>query len=907
MRNPPNLKSSILALGTLAVFWTGTVSQAAVVVPPWMMAPAGAVNTNLVGFNVKTVQTDSVLPGDGNADYLTEEMLAPSAPNVAGTAIDPTLGTSADNVVDYTGALNSIPPAVDQYWAVTNVICFERSATAFGAYDGAAIDGFSTTLWPGIPGSNSSYERFACEAITYLYLPAGTNTFIVNTDDDFKLTIGVRANPDDAFRVEAGRFEGGRGTSDSVMSVIVQQAGYYPVRCTYAQGTGGACWVWMSETGTTKILVNDRTNPNAILAYQLPPLSTATVLPPYAVSVTPVPGTQTADPNLVQVVMTNGTIALDTNSLSLSVDGATVAATVSQNTNNQTVISYTPPTLFSPGSTHTAALFFKDQASPANSYTNDWIFTISAYATLTANDAVPTGSVDTTKTGFKVRTSVVDLPYNLMNGVWRAQQQMDGLLGTALFTNAFPNVALTNSASPDGSYTETNLINYNITAGTGADIGDFQSPNFPDAQFPGMPGNAVIHANGTDNAAAEVTAFLDLKPGLYKMIVNSDDGFQVTVGPNFHDALAAGLGTYDTPGGRGASDTTFPFVVSQAGIYPFRLLWENGTGGANLEWAFVDPVSGSKVLINNLTNTPTVIKAYYSGQGRAYISSITPAFRAMTNGFRMAAQDVDPSAPISVQITDAATTVDPSTVKLTLDGTALTVTPTKSGGVTTATYTPSSPLPLGSHHVVQITYTESDGTTRSASWAFNTQQVFTTGVIENDHWNQGSASSDENALYTLPATVPPTFVHYYPQWEAPYPDNNEQGDNYTERLSAYFVPATTADYVFFTSSDDYSELYISPDRDLVNFVRIAAEPQWNNPQSWVNSDRRNSTAPENRSDLNGYVPGTIHLQAGKKYFLMQLHSEGGGGDHEDMLVMRASDVSAPAGGGSGVPDNTYPP
>ncbi len=36
----------------------------------------------------------------------------------------------------------------------------------------------------------------------------------------------------------------------------------------------------------------------------------------------------------------------------------------------------------------------------------------------------------------------------------------------------------------------------------------------------------------------------------------------------------------------------FGFTVPQPGVYPFRLVWENGGGGANCEWFVRDPALG---------------------------------------------------------------------------------------------------------------------------------------------------------------------------------------------------------------------------------------------------------------------------------------------------------------------------
>jgi hypothetical protein len=67
------------------------------------------------------------------------------------------------------------------------------------------------------------------------------------------------------------------------------------------------------------------------------------------------------------------------------------------------------------------------------------------------------------------------------------------------------------------------------------------------------------------------------------------------------------LGQYD--GGRGqGTPTLFSFYVPKAGVYPMRLMWEQGQGGADCEWFSVDSV-GNYVLVND-PNKPAALKAY---------------------------------------------------------------------------------------------------------------------------------------------------------------------------------------------------------------------------------------------------------------------------------------------------------
>jgi hypothetical protein len=62
--------------------------------------------------------------------------------------------------------------------------------------------------------------------------------------------------------------------------------------------------------------------------------------------------------------------------------------------------------------------------------------------------------------------------------------------------------------------------------------------------------------------------------------------------------------------GKGASDVPVSFLVPQAGLYPIRLVYFNGTGGAALEFFSYD-ANGNKIAINDVNNA-AAIKAYYT-------------------------------------------------------------------------------------------------------------------------------------------------------------------------------------------------------------------------------------------------------------------------------------------------------
>jgi len=131
----------------------------------------------------------------------------------------------------------------------------------------------------------------------------------------------------------------------------------------------------------------------------------------------------------------------------------------------------------------------------------------------------------------------------------------------------WPNIAtITN-------YVETNIINYK---GVSTDV---EGRLTNDLIIPGIPGTT----GSRENYALEVLTYLELQTGIYRFGVNSDDGFRVTPATRVNDPNnSIVLGEFN--GGRGATDSTYDVVVTQPGLYPMRLIYEQGQGGANVEW-----------------------------------------------------------------------------------------------------------------------------------------------------------------------------------------------------------------------------------------------------------------------------------------------------------------------------------
>lgn len=418
-------------------------------------------------------------------------------------------------------------------------------------------------------------------------------------------------------------------------------------------------------------------------------------------------GTATGSPDGFSVTVSDsGSSVVDpaTAAATATLDGVAVTGVTATKSGTTTTFTYHGfPTLLVPGSTHAMSISFKD--ANGNTISGDRSFTVPAYATIPAADAV-TG-VDTSKVGFRIKPwqSSTETATQPNTTIWTLEQLL-GLHGD--------NNADLATATDNGYIDYTGVINFNINAGNG-DAGNFQtSGGFADSLFPGIPG-----ANGlTGNSAIEVMCYMQFAaPGVYYLGVNSDDGFLVTEGKNPKDWFGLKLGEFS--GGRGASDTIFPVAVPTAGIYPIRLTWENGNGelpdnGANCEFFCVK--DGVKYLINDPASTSTTgIQAFY-GNPRM------PAYQAYVTPYS-GATGVWPTNVVT-WLMDEGTTVTAGSIQFYMNGATVTPVVTKSGTKTTinmvANYTnaATSVLFVDGLNTAAVTWTDSAGATHSNAWRF---------------------------------------------------------------------------------------------------------------------------------------------------------------------------------------------
>jgi len=174
------------------------------------------------------------------------------------------------------------------------------------------------------------------------------------------------------------------------------------------------------------------------------------------------------------------------------------------------------------------------------------------------------------------------------------------------------------------------------------------------------------------------------------------------------------------------------------------------------------------------------------------------------------------------------------------------------------------------------------------------------GVIQKFFANISSATLDAlRADDRFPDNPSSTTIE--PLFEYPPNAGNEAGSNYGNTMSGLFVPPSDGDYVFFVTSDDQSDLFLSTDEDPANKKLIAQETAWSNPRQFTASGG-GSDLPTKRSDQftgTEWPSGnTITLSASKKYYIEVQHVEGGGGDNVAVAFSKAgaSDPTTPIDG-----------
>ncbi|HRY48174.1 MAG TPA: sugar-binding protein [Candidatus Paceibacterota bacterium] len=446
---------------------------------------------------------------------------------------------------------------------------------------------------PGIPGSDpvAGEDGIAGEVITYIELPAGKTTFAVRSDDGFKTTTG---NIADAFQAQVAADSVG-AVANLTFNVYVEEAGVYAFRTVWEEGNGDAYLEWSSvlADGSTKALLNDTAN-GGLKTYRA-----ITGKAPAAISlVSPAPNaTSVAFDAPVIAQLRDGQDAVDAASVKLTVDG-TVVNVQPTKVGDLTTIKFQPAAYFVSGSAHTASIAY---TAGGTSRTETWNFTVATYPTLTkAHQAV---SVDKSKPGFmwSVFQNETYLPNSLASVELALAGQLKDPSGNLLQNLADPS----NYGYAVGPGTKVGAVYrfelpgmLNLSQMDGTALGNFS----PDEPMPGIPGTSGM----TDGIDAEVITFVELPAGVVSLTVVSDDSFRAQAGYINKPADSVLLSEVDGT----TANVTFRIVVQDAGVYPIRVIYQEGGGDAGLELSSVK-ADGTRVLLNDTANGG--LKCYRTG------------------------------------------------------------------------------------------------------------------------------------------------------------------------------------------------------------------------------------------------------------------------------------------------------
>ena len=128
-----------------------------------------------------------------------------------------------------------------------------------------------------------------------------------------------------------------------------------------------------------------------------------------------------------------------------------------------------------------------------------------------------------------------------------------------------------------------------------------------DYPVPGLYDSALNPlGNGDADFAVEIVAYLELSAGIHTFGAITDDGYKASSGSQLHDSSSGAVIAFHNGG---PANETFDFVVTTAGIYPFRFMWYERGGSAHAELFSVDRASGTRTLINDPAAVDS-IKAY---------------------------------------------------------------------------------------------------------------------------------------------------------------------------------------------------------------------------------------------------------------------------------------------------------
>jgi hypothetical protein len=322
-------------------------TQPAFALPKEFSFPTTAAVSSAPGMRARIVQANDspVLP---NTAERAEAQLA-------GTLIDPATGEPHVNLAT---------PSSDNPDGSYNQQIINWNVEAMGA--GAESGNFQAPTFPDeyIPGTVHNLN-VAAEVLTYLQLSPGRYVMGVNSDDGFVVSSGIHHR--DVLAASLGRFDGGRGASDTLFQFDVVEAGLYPFRLLYYQGggQGGLEWFTVDPMTQEKILINNSADARSVRAWRQISLPER----PYIASVQPSPGARDVEvDSSITVTIQDTDAQVQQSSVQMTINGQNVSPQVNK-AGGVTTVTFTPAQKFAGDTLHTVALSYQDSASNQRSAT----------------------------------------------------------------------------------------------------------------------------------------------------------------------------------------------------------------------------------------------------------------------------------------------------------------------------------------------------------------------------------------------------------------------------------------------------------------------------------------------------------------------------------------------------------
>lgn len=410
----------------------------------------------------------------------------------------------------------------------------------------------------------------------------------------------------------------------------------------------------------------------------------------------------------------------------------------------------------------------------------------------------------------------------------------------SITVKAVDHAGLFSSASNQvtGSTSVTGLW-YGHSTGSWQDLD--QITNWDAPEFTGWVPNFTLAPRTQDEYFNfEFTGYLYIETGgSYYFYLNSDDGSRIYIDGNPVLDFDGTHGKTSANDGFGVKSAAIPL---DAGPHEIRVIYFEDIGGQALTVAYEGAdTDGVKMYIPDAALT----------------SGTPPGTSNKSPVVNITSPENDQQFSEGASIIFAATASDP-------DGNVTKVEfyngQTKLGEDLTSPYAYTWNSVAGGSYTLTAKATDNGGATASASVDIVVSggaACAGAGMIRQELWTGISGTM----ISSIPQDTEAESITDLTLFEGPA----NIGDNYGRRIRGFICAPVSGNYVFWISSNDKSELWLSTDASQANRKLIASVGGYTNPRQWDKYTSQQSAS--------------INLVANQKYYIEALHKEGVGTDH----------------------------